>query len=159
MPKKPENSDAVAYLRECGPRPKNELPVSSLGENVRRLLGSLNVSSGPGGGGSTASVSGGMTEVVYLSERHDLGEVVRVWLEVNSERIDKIDPDSLRRKLRNSVSSDERDLVSRVLDDEGFEVDYSNRGGDHSKEFVCNFCGASIPDLASHLTECPESDL
>lgn len=157
MPKKPEDSDAIVYLQEHGPRPKSELPVNSLGENVRRLLGTLNVGSGPDGGGGTASVAGGMTEVAYLLDDHDLKDVVRVWLEVNSERVDEVDPDSLRRKLRNSVSREEKDTISDVLDEEGFEVDYSDRGGDRSKEFECNFCGASVRDIASHLPECPES--
>lgn len=156
MPVSPENSKAVVYLRENGPSPTDDLPVSGFGENVRELIRTIHVRGGPGGGGSAESVAGGLTRVAYLAAEHDLERALRVWLDVNAEKVSRISNKSLRWRLRATVASDQRDLVSTVLDEEGFEVDHSDRGTSGFDGFECDLCGESVRDLASHLTECPK---
>lgn len=156
MPKKPADSRAVRYLAEHGPSPRDDLPVQNLAKNVRALIGTLNISGGPGGGGSTAGVAGGLTGIAYLREEHVLSEVVEAWLAENETRIEEISPDSVRRRLRASVPHEKRDVVSEVLSAKGYEVDYTDRGGRQTEPFECSLCGESVPDIASHLRECPE---
>lgn len=155
MPKKPADSRAVDYLDEHGPSPRNELPVQNLAKNVRALVGTLNISGGPGGGGSTAGVAGGLTGIAYLRGEHDLREVLDAWLEANAEEVEEISPDSVRRRLRASVPHEQRDVVSEVLSEAGYEVDYTDRGGRQTEPFDCPLCGASVPDMAAHLPDCP----
>jgi len=156
MPKKPADSRAVTYLAEHGPSPRGDLPVQNLAKNVRALVGTLNISGGPGGGGSTAGVAGGLTGIAYLREQHDLQEVLEAWLEVNNEEVEEISPDSVRRRLRASVPHEKRDVVSEVLTEAGYEVDYTDRGGRQTEPFECSLCGEQVPDIASHLQDCPE---
>lgn len=156
MPKKPGDSRAVRYLAEHGPSPRGELPVKNLAKNVRALIGTLNISGGPGGGGSTAGVAGGLTGISYLREEHDLQEVIEAWLAENEEQVEEISPDSVRRRLRASVPHEQRDVVSEVLSEQGYEVDYTDRGGRQTEPFECSLCGESVPDIASHLQDCPE---
>lgn len=156
MPRKPADSRAVEYLAEHGPSPRGELPVQNLAKNVRALVGTLNISGGPGGGGSTAGVAGGLTGIAYLREEHDLREVLSAWLAENEQQMHELSADSIRRRLRASVPHDQRDVVSEVLSEAGYEVDYTDRGGRQTEPFECGLCGASVPDIASHLPECPE---
>lgn len=156
MPKKPADSRAVRYLAEHGPSPRGELPVQNLAKNVRALVGTLNISGGPGGGGSTAGVAGGLTGIAYLREEHELQQVIRAWLEENEDEVEEISADSVRRRLRASVPHEKRDVVSDVLSAEGYEVDYADRGGRQTEPFECSLCGESVPDIASHLQDCPE---
>lgn len=156
MPKKPADSRAVVYLAEHGPSPRGELPVKNLAKNVRALVGTLNISGGPGGGGSTAGVAGGLTGIAYLREEHDLRAVLDAWLAANAAEIEQISSDSVRRRLRASVPREQRDVVSEVLSEAGYEVDYTDRGGRQTEPFECSLCGVSVPDIASHLPECPE---
>lgn len=156
MPKKPADSPAVVYLTENGPSPTKELPVRSFGENVRERIGRLNITGGPGGGGATANVAGGLTEIAYLRGEHDLRTVVEAWVEANADRIDDLPRKSVRQRLRASVSYDQRDTVSEVLSEKGYQVDRSGTGGRQTEPFECDLCGASVPDIASHLPECPE---
>lgn len=156
MPKKPGDSRAVTYLERHGPSPRGELPVKNLATNVRALVGTLNITGGPGGGGSTAGVAGGLTGIAYLREEHDLRTVVETWLAVNRDAVEEISPDSVRRRLRASVPHDKRDVVSDVLSEAGYEVDYTDRGGRQTEPFECSLCGESVPDIASHLPNCPE---
>lgn len=156
MAKEPSDSRAVSYLAEHGPSPRKELPVQHLTTNVRTLVGTLNISGGPGGGGSTAGVAGGLTGIAYLREEHDLSTVVEAWLAVNESQIEQLPPDSIRRRLRASVSHDKRDVVSDVLSEAGYEVDYADRGGRQTDPFECSLCGSSVPDIAAHLQSCPE---
>lgn len=86
MPKDTDKSDAIVYLRENGPSPKRELPVESLGENVRRRIGSLNISGGPDGGGPGGSLGGGTTNVAYQKDEHDFAEVARIWTSTTKSR-------------------------------------------------------------------------
>ena len=155
MPKKPADSRAVNYLAEHGPSPRSELPVQNLAKNVRALVGTLNISGGPGGGGSTAGVAGGLTGIAYLRGEHDLREVLEAWLAANAEEVEEISPDSVRRRLRASVPHEQRDVVSEVLSEAGYEVDYADRGGRQTEPFDCPLCGASVPDMAAHLPDCP----
>ena len=155
MPKKPGDSRAVRYLAENGPSPREELPVQNLAKNVRALVGTLNISGGPGGGGSTAGVAGGLTGIAYLRGEHDLREVLDAWLAANAEEVEEISPDSVRRRLRASVPHEQRDVVSEVLSEAGYEVDYADRGGRQTEPFDCPLCGASVPDMAAHLPDCP----
>ncbi|GAB7013649.1 hypothetical protein [Halolamina salina] len=156
MPKKPSDSRAVEYLAEKGPSPRKQLPVQNLATNVRALIGTLNISGGPGGGGSTEGVAGGLTEVAYLRDSHDLETVVRAWIEVNEAEVEQLPADSVRRRLRASVPREQRDVVSEVLSEAGYEVDYTDRGGRQTDPFECSLCGSSVPDIASHLPKCPE---
>lgn len=156
MPKDTAKSDAIIYLRENGPSPKRDLPVESLGEQVRRRIGSLNISGGPDGGGPGGSLGGGTTNVAYLEEKHDFAEVVRIWTQLNSDALENQSPESFRRRLRNAVSRDRKDVVSEVLDDEGYSVDHSDRGHSYDQESDCPLCGSTMTDMASHLSECPE---
>lgn len=156
MPKKPADSRAVNYLESHGPSPRGELPVKNLAKNVRGLVGTLNITGGPGGGGSTAGVAGGLTGIAYLREQHDLQTVIKAWLAVNREAVEEISPDSVRRRLRASVPHGKRDVVSDVLSEAGYEVDYTDRGGRQTEPFECSLCGESVPDIASHLPNCPE---
>lgn len=151
-----EGSKAVVYLREHGPTAKKELPVKSLSANVRRQIGTLRVTGGPGGGGSSMSVGGGLTHVAYLVEEHEFTRALRVWVNINSEAIERMNPNSLRRKLRGAGTREHQDVVSDVLDELGYEVDYSHRGGSHSTDFECPFCDESVSDLSSHLTKCEQ---
>jgi hypothetical protein len=156
MPRKPADSRAVTYLAEHGPSPRGELPVENLARNVRALVGTLNISGGPGGGGSTAGVAGGLTGIAYLREEHDWATVVEAWLAANESEVEELPPDSVRRRLRAAVPHGKRDVVSEVLTDAGYEVDYADRGGRQTEPFECSLCGASVPDIASHLPECPD---
>ena len=156
MPKKPGDSRAVRYLAEHGPSPRDELPVENLARNVRALVGTLNISGGPGGGGSTEGVAGGLTGIAYLRAEHEVETVVEAWLAVNEAEIEQLSPDSVRRRLRAAVPHEKRDAVSEVLTEAGYEVDYTGRGGRQTEPFECSLCGASVPDIASHLLECPE---
>ena len=155
MAKELSDSRAVHYLAEHGPSPREELPVQHLATNVRALIGTLNISGGPGGGGSTAGVAGGLTGIAYLRGEHDLAPVVEAWLSANERQVEQLPPDSVRRRLRASVPHDERDVVSDVLTEAGYEVDYTDRGGRQTEPFECSLCGSSVPDIASHLPECP----
>lgn len=156
MPKDPSDSRAVRYLAENGPSPREELPVQNLATNVRALIGTLNISGGPGGGGSTEGVAGGLTEVAYLRGEHDLEAVVEAWLRANEEQVEQLPADSVRRRLRAAVPRKQRDVVSEVLSAAGYEVDYTGRGGRQTEPFECSLCGSSVPDIAAHLPECPE---
>lgn len=156
MPKDAENSDAVTYLKNNGPCAKRDLPVSSLGENVRRLIRSLNISGGSGGGGSGEPLGGGTLTVAYLENEHDFEQVIQTWLRLNSEAIANLSPESLRRRLRDAVSQDRKDVVSEVLDREGYSVDHSDRGHSYSQKFECSLCGTTVKDIASHLSNCSE---
>lgn len=156
MPKKPEDSHSVVHLSENGPVPAQEPPVRSFGENVRELIGTLNITGGPGGGGSNENVPGGLTEIACLREEHDLRAVVEVWVDVNADRLDELPASSVRQRLRTSVPYDQRDVVSEVLSEKGYTVDRSDTGGKQTEPFECDLCGASVPDIASHLPNCPE---
>ncbi|QKY21551.1 hypothetical protein B4589_014645 [Halolamina sp. CBA1230] len=156
MGKEPSDSRAVRYLAENGPSPREELPVQNLATTVRALIGTLNISGGPGGGGSTAGVAGGLTEVAYLRGEHDLEAVVEAWIDANEEQVEQLSADSVRRRLRASVPREQRDVVSEVLSAAGHEVDYTGRGGRQTDPFECSLCGSSVPDIAAHLPECPE---
>ncbi|GAB7095578.1 hypothetical protein JCM30237_27320 [Halolamina litorea] len=156
MPKKPADSRAVEYLSEHGPSPRGELPVKNLAKNVRALVGTLNITGGPGGGGSTAGVAGGLTGIAYLRGEHDLRQVLEAWLAENEAQMEQLPSDSVRRRLRASVPHEQRDVVSDVLTEAGYEVDYTDRGGRQTEPFECGLCGESVPDIASHLPECPE---
>lgn len=153
MPKKAEDSRAVVHLAEHGPVPKRELPVQNFARNVRALVGTLNITGSQGAG---SGVAGGLTEVAYLRDRHDIRTVVETWVDVNAEQIETLPAESVRRRLRASVPRDQRDAVSEVLTAEGFGVDHSDTGGRQTEPFYCGLCGSSVKDIASHLPECPE---
>lgn len=156
MPKDTDKSDAIVYLRKNGPSPKRELPVESLGENVRRRIASLNISGGPGGGGPGGTLGGGTTAVAYLKGEHDFEEVVRTWTHINSDALANQSPQSFRRRLRNAVSRDRKDTVSDVLDQEGYSVDHSDRGQSYDQESDCPLCESTVKYMASDLTKCSE---
>lgn len=80
--------------------------------------------------------------------------VVRRWLKVNSDSMSDVTAESLRRRLRIAVPRENRETISEVLDQEGFDVNHSDRGGSYSQKFECGFCGESVKDMASHLPEC-----
>jgi hypothetical protein len=145
----------VLRLRRDGPLARSSLEDSDSGMNPetrgQNQISKFNPSGHPAG---TYSTFGTTSAVYYLADEHDPAAVIEQWLAVNEETLSGrgLTTENITRALSTSRFKNAwRDLRT----DRDFDVlgtpDHADRGGDHSSDTECPYCGETVKTLPGHL--------